>query len=443
MYQSPARLLVARIPSRCSRASAALSLALAAPLGCGDSSGPGAQPAGLIVAGGQNAAFLGDTFGLSTWYTDSGGDVLGVAPTGVRWSSSDPAVVEPISDSTFVARALGTATLVAEAVSSGNTLTTSLAFQVVEGFQGRMVWLRQSDLGEPTRLVSRDLSSRVVVSAPPFGYRTTPPGPPALSPDGRYVAIPATRPISDIAPLAIYLVDLTTDDVAALTDSMPGNQINPRWSTDGASVLFSSDAGGSWNIWSVPLSGGLPRVRLRLDAGAPVFFDVSPSDGRLVLALATSEGGRDLWETSVDTGITRRITNTPVQGKNWPRVGPDGGTIAFSATADVAGLGAVFLVPRAGGPPREVLPRVMVPAFPGARPNAHVAQSSSPGWSPDGRFLLVMWFVDATYVPASLVGPGGLDSWGYPGDIYAVSTDGMVRIRLTSWKWADADADSR
>jgi Tol biopolymer transport system component len=394
------------------------------------------------VAGGQNGAFLGDTFGLSTWYTDSSGELMGVAPAGVRWSSSDSSIVEPISDSTFVARALGMVTLTAEAVSDTNQLRTSLAFQVVESFQGRMVWLRQSDLGDPGRLVSRDLDSRLVVAAPPFGHPQTPHGPPALSPDGRYVAIQAARPISDIAPPAIYLVDLSTTQVVSLTDSMVGNQIVPRWSPDGASVLFSSDAGGSWNIWSVPATGGPPRVRLQLDAGAPVFFDVSPSDGRLVMALVTPEGGRDLWEASVDTGIVRRITSTPVQGKNWPRVSPDGATIAFSATADT-GLGAVFLIPRAGGARREVIPRVMVPQFPGARPNANVAPSAAPSWSPDGRFVLVMWFVDATYVPASLVGAGGIDSWSYPADIYAVSTDGKVRVRLTSWVWADADADSR
>jgi Tol biopolymer transport system component len=394
------------------------------------------------VAGGQNAAFVGDTFGLSTWYTDSGGDVLGVAPTGVRWTTSNPDVVEPLSDTTFVARSPGTATLTADAVSDTNPLSTSLVFRVVESFEGRMVWLRQLDLGDPGRLASRDLDSRVVVAAPPFGHPQTTQGPPALSPDRRQVAIPATRPISDIAPLAIYLVDLTTDDVTVLTDSMPGNQINPRWSPDGTSVLFASDAGGSWNIWSAPATGGSPRVRLQLDAGAPVFFDVSPSDGRLVMALTTPEGGRDLWEASVDTGIVRRITNTPAQGKSGPRVTPDGATIVFAATAET-GLGAVFLIPRAGGAPREVLPRVLVPQFPGPRPNANVAQSAAPSWSPDGQFLLVMWFVDATYVPASLVGPGGIDSWAYPADIYAVSTDGTIRVRLTPWKWGDAQADSR
>ena len=411
--------------------------------GCGDSSGPAGTPAGLIVAGGQNAAFPGDTFALSTWYTDSGGEVMGAAPGGVRWSSSDSGVVEPISDSTFVARALGSATLVAEAPFNGDTLGTSLVLHVVERFEGRMVWVRQSDVGEPGRLVSRDVDSGLVVRAPPFGYPTTPHGPPALSPDRRYVATPATRPTSDVAPLAIYLVDLTASSAVALTDSMPGNQINPRWSPDGESILFSSDAGGSWNIWSVSRSGGPPRVRLQLDAAWPVFFDVSPSDGRLVMALQTPEGGRDLWEASVDTGIVRRITNRPAQGKNSPRVSPDGATIAFTGSAGTIGFDAVFLIPRGGGPPREVLPTVTVPQFPGARPNPNVAQSSFPSWSPDGQFLLAMWSVDAVYVSAAQVGPGGIESWSYPGDIYAVSTDGAVRIRLTSWRWGDAQADVR
>ena len=90
-----------------------------------------------------------------------------------------------------------------------------------------------------------------------------------------------------------------------------------------------------------------------------------------------------------------------------------------------------------------MLARITVPQFPDVRPNPNVAQSSFPSWSPDGQFVLAIWYVDAVYVSAAQVGPGGLDSWSYPGDIYAVSRDGQWRVRLTSWKWADVQADTR
>ena len=146
-----------------------------------------------------------------------------------------------------------------------------------------MAWVRQNTMTGPVRLVSRDLATRTVVPAPSVGYPTVGQGPPAVSPDGRYVAIQATRPTSDAADVAIHLVDLLTNATVALTDSMLGNQIAPRWTRDGGAVLFSADARGSWNIWSVPPSGGEPQLRVRLDAGSPVFFDVSRPDGRLVI----------------------------------------------------------------------------------------------------------------------------------------------------------------
>ena len=53
--------------------------------GCGDSSGPSEpEPAALIVAGGQNAAFPGDTFPLTTWFTDADGTTLGIPASGAR-----------------------------------------------------------------------------------------------------------------------------------------------------------------------------------------------------------------------------------------------------------------------------------------------------------------------------------------------------------------------
>ena len=407
--------------------------------GCGDSAGPAGTPAGLMVAGGQNAAFPGDTFPLTTWFTDTGGLPLGVRPPGVGWTSSDTTVVAQVGDSLFVARALGSCVLTAAVAVEGVTFTAPLEFHVIPPLTGRMAWVRQNAMTGPVRLVSRDLATRTVVPAPSVGYPTVGQGPPAVSPDGRYVAIQATRPTSDAADVAVYLVDLVMNSAAGLTDSMLGNQIAPRWTPDGGTVLFSADAGGSWNIWSVPASGGEPELRVRLDAGSPVFFDVSRPDGRLVVALATAQGGYDLWEASLDTGVIGRITNTPQEGKAPPRVSPNGSTIAYTGYVDSAGGFGPFLMPRGGGGARELLPPVLVPGYGSGPARARGAPAVADAWSVDGGFVLVYWMVDATAIYAT----AEVQQILYPGDIYAVSLDGLLRVRLTTWQWGDVQGDVR
>ena len=109
----------------------------ASEVGCGDPSGPDGPPAGLMVAGGQNAAFPGDTFPLTTWFTETGGLPLGVRPPGVGWTSSDTTVVAQVRDSLFVARALGTCVLTAEVAVEGATFTATLEFHVIPPLSGR------------------------------------------------------------------------------------------------------------------------------------------------------------------------------------------------------------------------------------------------------------------------------------------------------------------
>lgn len=404
---------------------------------CGDSSGPD-EPDALIIAGGQNAAFAGDTISLSTFFLNSLGSPLGIPPDDVQWGSSDTSVLRRLRDSVFVALSPGTSLISAEVTVNGATLRTAVPWTVIASPDWHVAWLRQSNLGEPMRLITMSLVDRRAVSGPQFGHPRAGQALPAVSPDGRYVAIQATRPVSDAAPSAIYVVELATNTVVALTDSMPGNQIAPRWTPDGSVVLFSSDAGGGWDIWSIPRSGGNPARRVALQAAAPIFFDVSKTDGRLIAALSTPERGNDLWELSLDTGQVRRITNTPAVPKSTPRVSPDGLTIVYTGPLDDSQESVAFVIPRFGGAPHELLPRVRVPGFRATETPTWVAHSTADAWTRDGAYILVMWRVNGTRFAGSASSP---DSWFYAGDIYAVSPDGQLRLRLTSWPWGDAQAD--
>ena len=53
--------------------------------------------------------------------------------------------------------------------------------------------------------------------------------------------------------------------------------------------------------------------------------------------------------------------------------------------------------------------------------------------------MLVYWAVDATAISVN----GEVRQILYPGDIYAVSLDGLLRLRLTTWQWGDVQADVR
>jgi tricorn protease len=82
----------------------------------------------------------------------------------------------------------------------------------------------------------------------------------------------------------------------------------------------------------------------------------------------TSEG--DLWETSIDGGIARRITTHPGE-ESRPAFSPDGKTIAYSANYE--GPTEVYTMPATGGLPTRR-------TFEGG--NVQVA-----GWTPDGKIL--------------------------------------------------------
>src|SRR5216684_3829523 len=82
----------------------------------------------------------------------------------------------------------------------------------------------------------------------------------------------------------------------------------------------------------------------------------------------TSEG--DLWESTIDGGIARRLTTHPGE-EAYPAFSPDGKTIAFSANYE--GPTEIYTIPAAGGLPTRR-------TFEGG--NARVV-----GWTHDGKIL--------------------------------------------------------
>lgn len=75
-------------------------------------------------------------------------------------------------------------------------------------------------------------------------------GAPAFSPDGRYLAVALS--LGKTNP-NIYLIDLGSGGLTPLTDN-PAINTEPTWSPDGRSILFTSDRGGTPQIYSVDIA---------------------------------------------------------------------------------------------------------------------------------------------------------------------------------------------
>ena len=110
---------------------------------------------------------------------------------------------------------------------------------------------------------------------------------PQVSPDGRYVVYvqrdtdtEANRGRNDL-----WLIDLdaATARPRRLTQN-PGNDTQPRWSADGASIYFLSSRDGSMQVWRLPMAGGeaVQITDYPLEVGS---FGFSPTGDRIALSM--------------------------------------------------------------------------------------------------------------------------------------------------------------
>jgi TolB protein len=172
-------------------------------------------------------------------------------------------------------------------------------------------------------------------------------GAPAFSPDGTRLALALSRRDGNVD---VYTLVLATQELKRLTDS-PAIDTEPAWSLDGTQVYFTSDRGGSPQVYRVPAAGGgaervtfegnynaRPRVAadgkalavVTLDRGAYRIAvvdlarrsarvltggrqDESPSfaPNGAMLIYATREGGRGVLATvSVDGSVQQRLAGS-------------------------------------------------------------------------------------------------------------------------------------
>jgi Tol biopolymer transport system component len=203
---------------------------------------------------------------------------------------------------------------------------------------------------------------------------------PVMSPDGTKVAFFLTDGGS---PRDLYVMNADGTNARQLR-SYPeyensGGLRDVTWSPDGSRLAY---------LLPQFVNGEQLRI-VEIDSGAdvPVVPDVmgksqlawAPDGTEIAFSGFGQNGVPGIHVKNVATGAVRTVVST--SGAVYPKWSPDGRLLAY-----VLQPGGVWVVPREGGPPRQVGQAVVVPAY-----------TSGPLWSPDGRSV---YFTQAVSVGA-------------------------------------------
>lgn len=194
-------------------------------------------------------------------------------------------------------------------------------------------------------------------------------GSPALSPDGRQVVF---RALNDL-----YQLDIGGGPAKPLIQD-GFYKVDPAWSPDGKTLAYSTDKGGTLDIWLRDMGAGTSRQLTRFD-GAAVSSAWS-RDGKSIAFLSQNGG---LFVADVATGETRRV-----YGDLWepgkPTWGPGDATIAYAAFKPYSarfreGLSEILTIDLASGK------GTYAPIAPDR--SLGTRGDDGPVWSPDGKSL--------------------------------------------------------
>jgi Tol biopolymer transport system component len=193
--------------------------------------------------------------------------------------------------------------------------------------------------------------------------------------------------------LDLWIHDLQRGTRSPLTSRNASN-ILPLWSRDGARIVFASNRGGDWDIYSQPADGSRPAEALLKRPYDQYPLSILP-DGTLLYREVHPNTGQDLWTLSPD-GKPSPLRVTPfneMDGQFSP--GAFSGAPRWVAYAsDESGRSEIYVQSYPGGTSR-------IPVSNGG--------GSQPRWSPDGKDL---FYVTGDAVVAVAVRPDG--SFGAP-----------------------------
>ncbi len=181
----------------------------------------------------------------------------------------------------------------------------------------------------------------------------------------------------------LWIQDLQRGALSRLTP--PGNSnIYAHWSRDGKRIIFGSNRGGDWDIYSQPADGSRPAEALLKRPSDQ--FPVSVAAGGHVLYVEIQpQTGRDLWTLSTE-GKATPFQVSP-SNETEGQFSPDGKWVAYGS--DESGRMEVY-----------------VQSYPGGEKRLPVSSGGGfqPRWSRDGKEL---FYIAGDAVMAAAIRPDG------------------------------------
>jgi Tol biopolymer transport system component/imidazolonepropionase-like amidohydrolase len=227
---------------------------------------------------------------------------------------------------------------------------------------------------------------------------------PAISPDGAQVAFAA---LGDL-----WLMPVGGGAARRLMTD-PAVETEPVWSPDGKSLAYSSDRGGSMNVWIRDLqSGGADRQLTRGTAAA-----MTPSWSPDGTRIAYADPAGQVHVVDVKSGVTK-AAHAPLNEPGRPSWSPDGTAIVVSAlkvysTRFREGTNQVLRISLDGQPDRWFEPA--------PHKSIGMREDFGPVWSPDGTQmaavvdgLLTVWPVGRDGAPQGPPRPLSTELAGSP-----------------------------
>jgi Tol biopolymer transport system component len=275
-----------------------------------------------------------------------------------------------------------------QTIRAGDTTRMVVKVHCREFLSDAIVYTSGSDLS----VMRVDGSRRHTLVADDLMYQA-----PAISPDGRQIAVVAWGGNDWRGPEGLYVMNADGSGRTQLTHDM-AIQPDPAWSPDGKTIAFSGANEGSSRIWLINKDGsGLrPLITDTLDARWDWRPDWSP-DGSTVIY---DGGGGAGYSVRVDgTGRTRLPGRSSCFSPKWS---PDGTQIACIRTdpIDDRFQFALYVMNSDGSNDRRI--------------TSSPLDEGSPSWSPDGSQLVFHRWGD------------GLHS-----QIYRIGIDGTGETRLS------------
>ena len=114
---------------------------------------------------------------------------------------------------------------------------------------------------------------------------------PKLSPDGKRVAVYRTTGVG--TPGDIWVFDLARNTETRLTFD-PADDLGPLWSPDGNHIAFASTRNHSFGLYQKN-SNGTGDDELLLKVDTTIVPEDWSLDGRFLVYMITTGGGRDVW----------------------------------------------------------------------------------------------------------------------------------------------------